>query len=245
MKIMKNYAGLVLLSLSLLAPSLVADSSTRLSLELARANKMQNVIKRMNSVYEYANNYILQTSDSNITKDKIKAKFSLTEQSFKGYDGKPFSISYEDQKIVFEGVTPSNLTPKMKKLIKNSSELSPRAVYEDNKFKYIVSPKVRSFLATKGLISSGNKPKVVKSKADLTSLNLPRGSVVYVEGNTTVEAYVMAKTGWVKESSTSNNSLSTASECTTNTLGSIRVSKEDGCNQYCANNGGTPAWKCF
>jgi len=247
--------------IALSSSNIFAASSDSIGLELARSKKMQDVITRLNKLYDYSNSYILSSTTKNIdlSKENLQKKFSLPAILFQGYD-KNITLSYDahDKNIVFSDAVPNKLSDKMIKEIKNSTILSPRARFDQSskKFFYIISPEAKAHiekLSSINIPTNPNQtdldiPSVVDTKADLEKLTAPIGTIVYLkkDANSEAVAYVKTKDSWAKVASTSGaNHLQTAPTCDQTHIGAIRISKEKGCTQYCSKNGGTPTWTCI
>jgi hypothetical protein len=243
----------------LLFPSSLLFSATNdsIALELSRSKKMQDVIKRMNSLYEYANSFIIKSTTKNIVinNKNLKKDFSLPDIIFKGYDS-TMSISFDknSQKIIFTNALPQKSSEKLIALVKNSILLHPRAKFDatTKKFYYLISQKAKEHIAKlneiKNVTSNSYQeiPSIVFSKNELFSLKAPIGMIVYLkEDDKSAISYVKTEDGWAKVVTTSGNKLLTASVCNQNTLGAIKVSKEDACTKYCSFNNGKPEWRCF
>lgn len=111
-KLKKSY---ILVTLLLFNLSLYAN--VNMAVEIARLKKIDQAIKRVNSVNEYANLYIIQTGAKSISKDKIKKYFLLDDYIFKSYNlSDDFNLTLNKNKIKYTNVLPNPnlLTPKQR-----------------------------------------------------------------------------------------------------------------------------------
>ncbi len=252
---------LLLLSL-IFFTSLGFASNFDTALELARAKMADKVIDRLNSIYEYANKYILQTRDTNITNQKLKQKYNLPSTAFKNNRGGDFNTTYEKNenisKIVFHNALP-NASTLMRKIVKQSTVLSSKAKFDDSnlsdiKFVYILPLETQNFINNKDkkVLSTTNQSIIddtiiVNSKDELSRLQKQpqTGTIAYVKKDNVLQTYIKTENGWAKETTTSTNKLNTASECNTNTLGAVNYSREKGCMLFCSYSNGNPKWACI
>lgn len=99
------FIGKITLAILLACSSAFASMSSDydVSLEMARTKNVDSLTKRINEQYEYVTQYVSDTGDVTPTKAEINSYFSLTDATWKNYDGvaMDFVFDYTNNKLIF------------------------------------------------------------------------------------------------------------------------------------------------
>jgi len=85
----QSFAATLLAVAAFFTPNTVfalSGSNNDLSIEIARMNMTNNLIDRINLLYQTAEKYILQTGDTNPTIDKIESLYKIDKNTWLNYD---------------------------------------------------------------------------------------------------------------------------------------------------------------
>ena len=101
--------------------------SSRLALELSRANGINQVIKRVNSIYEYINLFIMQTGRVPINSADLITRYpTIIRNGFNTPTNTPIDFTIANNIITFTNVA-TGLSPLSLQLYTNNSNLHPMA----------------------------------------------------------------------------------------------------------------------
>jgi len=128
------------------------------------AHKNEIFLAKINNLFDYISNYILETGDINVNEEKIKQHFNIKDNLFKNFDGKNnMKIIVNDTGVYFENLY--DKTPSKEELyfLQNAPNFpSLMKLYKDSNGKYLLympfSPNVANFIAIVEELKTGTFP---------------------------------------------------------------------------------------
>lgn len=137
---MKKLAAKLSLITSLLltgTSSLQAEQITNYSIavELARSEKVDSLVKKINDLYSYIQFYSYQTGDSTPTIGEINTYSSLDIGAWENFNGNSMSISFSDSEITFNNLFSTTPSEEVLNFLKNNPNLTSLSSIDEVSFK--------------------------------------------------------------------------------------------------------------
>jgi len=224
--IFKMVCGIFLGVSSLFAANLQSNYSV--AVELARAEKVDSLVKRINELQEYIKIYIYNTGDLAPTKAKINTYSQvLGSAAWQNYDGNSLTLDFSKPSSVIFGnlftVQPSN---EVLAFLTHSSDLNPLANIDKNKYAITIpfSATLSSFLKATEKLKKNNKVEISQKEPIDTSKTWYKpngygGYDIYAYDSTVAKWQQYGSMGFDKEGGFGNNSNIVVKSI--NTLGSM------------------------
>ena len=145
---MKNKITIFILLGILLSTDIYASSNNKLALQIARSKNLTNVIKRVNTINEFINLYVLQEGKIPNNISTLVSKYQgINIESFKR--GDTFSFTINNNIVKFTNIIPTNTSTLIEQIYRNSPILNANAivVISDNSMNISLNAKSIQFLS--------------------------------------------------------------------------------------------------
>jgi hypothetical protein len=234
------------LASSLILPSILVASSTNYSVavEMARAEKADKLVAKVNDLYDYVLLYIYKTGDLTPTINEVNLYTGLDSSAWKNFNGDALTLIFNDNSLEIGNLFSSTPTSETLNYLKNSANLTSLSSVDTSTFKWkkIFSTQVLKFKRLTAELLENTSIVISESSPSNTSKTWyqPDGN-----GNYAIYKYNSGTAKWVEIGSSGadgNSSMQAETEeellqtpCLSNDKGYV-VGENIGAEYICSSN---------
>jgi hypothetical protein len=207
------------LSIILFSSFLFSDLAN-LSLELARVNKVDKVLDRVNKLHSLIQNYMLSKATTSVTKNDLQTTFNVPNSTFIGYSGE-LGFSVDSNKVKYTNVFPTTISNFLKQYLDKSPKITKKSIVNRNDLSISIylDDKTLSFKNQLNTVSSNSNVSLTPPSDKTKPWYMPDG-----KGNFIIKIWSTVENKWIlqgkdsKEATNPNQALVATNQNDLNSL---------------------------